>query len=107
MSEEFRYSFYDKCLCLSLDQGTVFIKYDNIYSIGRPIKKDGKWSVEIRYATTCSDTIGYFFPFGNIEEAEVRYKELVEKCTEYHTKKQFYKRETRQTSCTHRNLARR
>ena len=79
--------FYNKCMCLFRDRETIFIKYDNIYSVGKPVKNNGLWTVNITCVTKCSESLGHVFHFAKIEEAEKGYNNIVEKCLKYHTKR--------------------
>ena len=78
--------FLETCIVL-IDEGEfLFIKYDNIYSIGKPVKKKEGWIVEMTYYVKCDNVSGYEFIYDTLKEAQTRQQYLFNKCIEYHTR---------------------
>ena len=77
--------YLDTCICFKLETGTSFIKYDNIYSIQRPIFKNNSWFIDIVYDRTKISNRGILAT--TKEQANKTYVYLTEKLINYHKKK--------------------
>ena len=76
----------DTCICIKEKGECEFIKYDNIYTVRRPVLNSNSWIVTIIYVTPYQKDIGFDFVSSTKKAAEENYVSLVNQLIKYHTK---------------------